>query len=320
MKMKAFVNGRSIECTVKNVLFTPHLRHNLLSVVRIEQAGMRVVFENGKAQIYRGNELIVCGARRNSLYEMDFRTVDREKMLLCDRAQTEHNLIALAECYMVSTSKQIVGRKCKKTIICDTCGAGKQTPCGTWVEPSREDVGYEAGERVEVGLERKQQNLVRPIAADADEPGGDPAEEEFGRWDEEPETEPNDREEEESGTAGADAEPGRGRGFALFATSYIDNITQTIAERTKPDEVIDSLGCNKKCSLTMLPIARTPVTCKWSRWKRGDGVVADKYETNRNVPAGVFVGSSKRRRTRSQMDFSRGTPRGVGCVDCCVEV
>lgn len=53
VKMTSVVNRQSIECTVKNVLFTPQLRHNLLSVVRIEEAGMRIVFDNMKALVHR---------------------------------------------------------------------------------------------------------------------------------------------------------------------------------------------------------------------------------------------------------------------------
>lgn len=72
VKVTSLVNGKSIDCTVNNVLYVPQLRCNLFSVVKVEKAGMRVVFESGKAMIYNGSELLAIGTRRDKLYELDF--------------------------------------------------------------------------------------------------------------------------------------------------------------------------------------------------------------------------------------------------------
>lgn len=66
VKMLSAVGDQLIECTVKNVLFIPQLRCNLFSVARIEKAGMRVVFDGGKALIYNGDNVVACGVRRCS--------------------------------------------------------------------------------------------------------------------------------------------------------------------------------------------------------------------------------------------------------------
>lgn len=176
----------------------------------------------------------MCGARRNSVYEVDFRTVECEESL-CDRAQREYNLVALARRDMVSTPKKIVGEKGRKTIIYATSGECKQTPLEARIG-ERDEIRSAVEKNAEPEHELKQNDQGELVfeTADLDEVTG-----------------PHPR-----------------RVFALCTASYTDNISPTIAEWKKltgwsrstyiADEEIDSLGCNKKLFLTMLTPGRTP--------------------------------------------------------------
>lgn len=56
-------------------------------MVRVEKAGMRVVFEHGKALIYSDSKVVASGTRRDSLYELDFqpigKSVKKKSLLSC---------------------------------------------------------------------------------------------------------------------------------------------------------------------------------------------------------------------------------------------
>ena len=71
IKVISNVYGKQIECTVTNVLYVPNLRCNLFSVMRVDKAGMTVVYENGQVEIRRGSEVVACGSRVGKLYELD---------------------------------------------------------------------------------------------------------------------------------------------------------------------------------------------------------------------------------------------------------
>lgn len=51
-------------CTIKNVLFVEELKCNLLSVSKLEEAGMSVVFANGQARICRNENVIAVAVRK----------------------------------------------------------------------------------------------------------------------------------------------------------------------------------------------------------------------------------------------------------------
>ena len=59
VKVVSVVNGKQVNCMIKDALYVPKLRCNLFSVLRVEQAGMRVVFEAGKAKSFDGSEVVV---------------------------------------------------------------------------------------------------------------------------------------------------------------------------------------------------------------------------------------------------------------------
>lgn len=141
VKVTSLVNGKSIECTVNNVLYVPQLRCNLFSVVKVEKAGMRVVFEAGKAMIYSGSELVATGVRRDKLYELDFYPLKKSEtsLLSCGRIRkdyvlwhrrfghiSEKNLEALARNGSVVGLKLNTDTK-QDQIVCGPCVEGKQT-------------------------------------------------------------------------------------------------------------------------------------------------------------------------------------------------
>lgn len=52
------LNGKIVRCVIKNVLYVPHLRKNLLSAGKIEQNGLSIVLNNGKAEIHNKNDQV----------------------------------------------------------------------------------------------------------------------------------------------------------------------------------------------------------------------------------------------------------------------
>lgn len=69
---KSNVNGLDYDCDISEVLFVPGLRHNLLSVSRLEKAGCVVVFRDGGVELWAGNVLFAVGKRNHDLYEIKF--------------------------------------------------------------------------------------------------------------------------------------------------------------------------------------------------------------------------------------------------------
>ena len=62
------VNGREIEGTFRDVLFSPTARYNLLSVSQIEEHGGMVEFADGKATIKSQGRVAAIGYREGGLY------------------------------------------------------------------------------------------------------------------------------------------------------------------------------------------------------------------------------------------------------------
>ncbi|KAF2900998.1 hypothetical protein ILUMI_05188 [Ignelater luminosus] len=65
------VNGKLVECIIKNVLFVPNLQHNLMSITCLETSGLKTVFENSKAVIYKQSEIVGVAKRQCGLYELE---------------------------------------------------------------------------------------------------------------------------------------------------------------------------------------------------------------------------------------------------------
>ncbi|XP_058827418.1 zinc finger protein Xfin-like [Topomyia yanbarensis] len=68
-------DGTTIEATIFGAIYIPDARCNLFSIRKVESAGMKVTFENGRVEILRDS----TGQRREKLYELNFYT--REGML-----------------------------------------------------------------------------------------------------------------------------------------------------------------------------------------------------------------------------------------------
>ena len=142
VEVVSVVNGKRVNCTIKNALYVPKLRCNLFSVLRVEQAGMRVVFEAGKAKIYQGSEIVACATVQNKLYEMNFFSrhgTDDSSLLTCGRLRkgfvlwhrrfgnlNEQSLKCLMQNEMVS-GFDLRTAGSNDTIVCESCVVGKQT-------------------------------------------------------------------------------------------------------------------------------------------------------------------------------------------------
>lgn len=143
VKVVSVVNGKLIDCTVHDVLYVPQLRCNLFSVLKVEKAGMRVVFEAGRANVFCSSELVACGVRRDKFYELEFYAMKKSEcetsLLSCGQISkdfelwhrrfghiNEKNLKALVR------NESVVGLKLNpdknsEMIVCEPCVEGKQT-------------------------------------------------------------------------------------------------------------------------------------------------------------------------------------------------
>lgn len=66
------VGNKTIKCTIKNVLYVPKLRRNLLSVKQLESANLKVIFFRNEVKLIDKNKGIVAIGKRNNLYELKF--------------------------------------------------------------------------------------------------------------------------------------------------------------------------------------------------------------------------------------------------------
>lgn len=66
------VEEKEYRCDISDVLYAPGLRHNLLSVSRLEKSGFTVIFRNGEVEFWSGNILFAVGSRCQDLYEVSF--------------------------------------------------------------------------------------------------------------------------------------------------------------------------------------------------------------------------------------------------------
>jgi len=76
-------SNKGVDLIMKDVLFVPELRDNLLSVRKITKAGMHVLFGEYEAQIIKGSEVIGTAYLSGDLYEMDIKVKER-KASLCN--------------------------------------------------------------------------------------------------------------------------------------------------------------------------------------------------------------------------------------------
>lgn len=66
-----FVRGEKIPCTVNNVFHVPDVRKNLLSVSKLEENGIKIVFYDKKVRAFLQNKMVFEGNKEGSIYTMD---------------------------------------------------------------------------------------------------------------------------------------------------------------------------------------------------------------------------------------------------------
>ena len=79
IRVTSNVHNRDVKCNIRNVLYVPSLRRNLLSVKMLEMANIKVVFSNGKVSLYDEGTLVGIGHRDN-LYEISFKIEINESL------------------------------------------------------------------------------------------------------------------------------------------------------------------------------------------------------------------------------------------------
>lgn len=144
VKLTSIINGESIPITLKDVLYIPEARVNLLSVRKMEIAGLKIVFANGKVFAEKSSKLIAVGSRRGKLYEMNFRreseNEEKSSLYFCGRIPksfelwhrryghlSAKNLSVLARNNMVSGLDFGNVNNTDVEAVCESCIAGKQT-------------------------------------------------------------------------------------------------------------------------------------------------------------------------------------------------
>lgn len=68
---KLFCGSRATECLLKDVLLMEDLKCNLLSIGKMEQAGMEITFKNGAAYVSYKKKLLYIAPRCGKLYELN---------------------------------------------------------------------------------------------------------------------------------------------------------------------------------------------------------------------------------------------------------
>lgn len=141
VRVLSHVNGKQIECTVKNVLYVPELRCNLFSVMRVDDAGMKLIYEKGKVKILRESEIVATGSRVGRLYGLNFSTVKesaKESLLSCGRIPSlelwhrrfghlnARSLEKLIRGEMVTGLKVDGAVKDRDMIVCESCVVGNK--------------------------------------------------------------------------------------------------------------------------------------------------------------------------------------------------
>jgi len=136
-------NWNICKFTIKDVLFVPKLRRNLLSAGKIEKAGMEIFINNGKVTIKNKGHTIASGTRKGNLYELVF-DIDQQlpnPTLLAPRTNMrDTNNILLwhrrlghpSDNYMKKLSKIVNGLNLNigryySTSGCSVCTQGKQS-------------------------------------------------------------------------------------------------------------------------------------------------------------------------------------------------
>lgn len=72
---------------ITNVLYVENLRHNLLSVYRLEKAGLKVIFKGDNVLIMENSNLLARSERDNNLYQIEFKILQKREANICKNSQ-----------------------------------------------------------------------------------------------------------------------------------------------------------------------------------------------------------------------------------------
>lgn len=132
IKGKCIVNRKTTECTLNNVLYVPGLRSNLLSVTRMNNAGIEVVFKGGCVELSNNGKVFARALQRNNLYEIKIERFAKAANICQTNDQNEvwHKRLG----HLSSSSLQKL-KKMKllseeingQPLFCESCIKGKQT-------------------------------------------------------------------------------------------------------------------------------------------------------------------------------------------------
>lgn len=130
------VDGKWQQCTVENVLYIENLQCNLFSVRRLEEAGLKTVFADGKVSVYKGNRKLITANRVNRLYQLEMKLQTNFAGVVtndCDELDLWHRRLGHlngADVKRLSVGKMADGMSDLSksgSNFCEPCIFGKQT-------------------------------------------------------------------------------------------------------------------------------------------------------------------------------------------------
>jgi len=136
MPINLMVNGREKSGVLKDVLYVPSSRQNLISVSKIDRTGGSVVFENGQAKIFMDKKLVGIGELKGGLYYLQMHTSKnianttfyrKSELTMLWHRRLGH-LGHQNMCKLI-TKKMVEGIDCKFDDLdfCESCVKAKQT-------------------------------------------------------------------------------------------------------------------------------------------------------------------------------------------------
>lgn len=150
IKVIGSANNDKINCTIENVFYVPNLKRNLLSVKRMETAGIKVIFESGVVKLFKSNMGLIGIGQRNNLYEITFEVVKIQECYVTEKHENElrkwhkrfghisySGLDRLIKCKMVNGLNEHL--QINKVEFCSACISGKMNrlPFGTRLRSKR---------------------------------------------------------------------------------------------------------------------------------------------------------------------------------------
>lgn len=155
------VSGELRKLEIKDVLLVENLKHNLLSVPRLESRGFKVEFENGKCTVLDDKRIVVVGNREGNLYKIGVNIQQHESQVNGCSIQSNGKLwharlghIGNQNLSKLSKVVNDIGMIEEEDKVCEICIEGKQT-AGSH---------NHARERAKRPLERVHSDLCGPIS------------------------------------------------------------------------------------------------------------------------------------------------------------